>query len=151
MLAFLVAGKLFVASSFQEGNYTISLFILVLTILSASSFGIMAASFIMVLKRGDPITWMFNSASALLGGVYFPVTVLPEWLQKVSLLLPTTHALKAMRLTLLKGASAMDVAGEIGALCVFCVVLLPLSLFVFLVCNPESEAGRQLDALLGPC
>ena len=34
----------------------------------------------MILKKGDPVGWLFTSLSALLGGLYFPISVLPEWL-----------------------------------------------------------------------
>ena len=44
-----------------NGNVPAALAILVLTIVAMTAVGIMAASFIMVLKRGDPVTWLFNS------------------------------------------------------------------------------------------
>jgi ABC-2 type transport system permease protein len=128
VLAILVSGALIMDSGMRISNYPLVLLILVLTVVSASSFGIIAACFIMVVKRGDPISWLFKSASYLLGGVVFPVTVLPSWMQKMALLLPTTHALRAMRLVMLQGKSINDMLPEIAALCVFCFLLLPISL-----------------------
>jgi ABC-2 type transport system permease protein len=40
--------------------------------------GIISAAFIMRFKKGNPVTWMVATASELLGGVYFPIDVLPE-------------------------------------------------------------------------
>jgi ABC-type multidrug transport system ATPase subunit/ABC-type polysaccharide/polyol phosphate export permease len=126
--AILVSGTLLLDSGMSTGSWPLVLLILFLTILSASSFGIIAACFIIVTKRGDPISWLFKSASWLLGGVVFPVSMLPSWMQKLALLLPTTHALRAMRLALLQGKSLHELLPEIGALCVFCFLLLPISL-----------------------
>lgn len=113
------------------GNIPAALLILVLTIISMTAIGIVAASFIMVLKRGDPVTWLFNSIGLLLGGVYYPVSVMPDWLQTLSRLIPVTYALDAMRRALLTGATFQELLPDIIALVVFCVVLAPLSLFIF--------------------
>ena len=113
------------------GNIPAALLILVLTIISMTAIGIVAASFIMVLKRGDPVTWLFNSIGLLLGGVYYPVRVMPDWLQTLSRLIPVTYALDAMRRALLTGATFQELLPDIIALVVFCVVLAPLSLFIF--------------------
>ena len=128
VLVFLLSGALIMHSGMGINNLPIVLLIILLTIGSASSFGIIVASFIIVVKRGDPISWLFKSASWLLGGVLFPITVFPSWMQKLALLLPTTHALQAMRLAILKGKSISDMLPEIGALCIFCFLLLPISL-----------------------
>lgn len=130
VMVILLSGAFLLDSGMRTSNLPLALLILLLTVASASSFGIVAASFIMVVKRGDPISWLFRSASWLLGGVVFPVAILPDWMQKLALLLPTTHALRAMRLALLQGKSVSDVLPEIAALCVFCFLLLPVSLRV---------------------
>ncbi|MCB0237246.1 MAG: ABC transporter permease, partial [Anaerolineae bacterium] len=114
-----------------SGNVPAALVILVLTIIAMTAVGIMAASFIMVLKRGDPVTWLFNSIGLLLGGVYYPVSVMPEWLQKLSRLIPVTYSLDAMRRALLTGASFQELMPDILALVMFSVVLVPLSLYIF--------------------
>jgi ABC-2 type transport system permease protein len=128
VMLILTSGALLLNSQINIGSLPLVLLILLLTVVSASSFGIIAACFIMVTKRGDPISWLFRSASWLLGGVVFPVGVLPPWMQNLAQLLPTTHALRAMRLVLLKGKSIGDITPEIVALGMFSFVLLPISL-----------------------
>jgi ABC-2 type transport system permease protein len=85
----------------------------------------------MVLKRGDPITWMFNAVSHLLGGVYYPISVLPAWLQHLALLLPVTYALEAMRLALKPGTPFSQIQPSLVGLVVFGCLLLPVSLLAF--------------------
>ncbi len=114
-----------------NGNIPAALVILVLTIIAMTAVGVVAASFVMVLKRGDPVTWIFNSVGLLLGGVYYPVEILPPWLQALSRLLPITYALSAMRQALLNNASFAELWPDIAALGIFCIVLVPLSLLGF--------------------
>jgi ABC-2 type transport system permease protein len=61
-----------------------------LTVLAFSGIGILSASFTMVFKRVDPVNFLFGSASTLLGGVFYPITILPGWLQLISYLVPLT-------------------------------------------------------------
>jgi ABC-2 type transport system permease protein len=59
--------------------------------------GLASAGFVLVSKEGDPVSWIFGGASGLLGGVFFPVEMLPSWLRSAARLLPTTHALALAR------------------------------------------------------
>jgi ABC-2 type transport system permease protein len=127
----LAMGVFLLGVDLGDSNFAAALLILFLTVISFSSLGIIAASFIMVLKRGDPVTWIFGVFSNLLGGVYYPITVLPEWLQKIAGLLPITYSLRSMRLALLKGAGFEELKIDFLVLTIFCIVLLPLSLLTF--------------------
>jgi ABC-2 type transport system permease protein len=131
VLVYLIVGALIMGATFGQGNLISALVVLVLTIITFSSLGIISASFVMVLKRGDPIAWLFSAVSTFLGGVYYPITILPEGLQWLARLIPVTYALDAMRLALLQGASLNELIPQILALCVFSVILLPSSLFAF--------------------
>lgn len=105
--------------------------ILALTVLAFSGIGIIVASVIIYLKRGEPINSFLISASALLGGVFYPVEALPSWLVTASALLPITYALRGIRRALLAGASFLDLLPEIQVLAVFVAGLVPLGLIVF--------------------
>ncbi len=131
IIAYLLFGALAFGLDVGIANYTGAVIILLLTIFCCSSIGILSASFIMVLKKGDPLSWIFNSLSWLLSGVYYPVAILPDWLQKVSYLIPVTHSLEGMRMALLKGYSLKDLLPSILPLTVFTIVLLPLSIWTF--------------------
>ena len=149
MTTFRVAMYLFIGAAFlnvnlNNGNYPLALLVLILTIISFSSLGIIAASFIMVLKRGNPITWIFNTSSNLLGGIYYPISVLPNWLLIFSYLLPITYALRAMRLALLQGESFSTIWPDILALIIFCILLLPASLIAFSYAVRRSKIDGSL-------
>ena len=131
VLVYLLLGTFFFGLRLQQANYWGALLVLLLTIVAFSSFGIISASFIMVLKRGDPLTWIFTTLSWLAGGLYYPVSVLPQWLQKVAAFLPITYALEGMRLALLQGYGLRRLLPNITVLALFGAVMLPLGLLGF--------------------
>lgn len=131
MAILLLIGWLFLGLSLNDANYAGALVTLLLSIIAFASFGIVAAAVIMVIKRGDPVTTIFGSVAALIGGVLYPVEIMPEWLQFLARLLPITYALEAMRAALLRGAGWSDLAPDLAALSVFALVVFPFSLLLF--------------------
>ncbi len=129
--AYLIVGVAFFGLELGQANMPAAILILVLMVCVFSGLGIMSASFIMVLKRGDPISWIFGSASSIMGGTFFPVQVLPKWLQGFSYFFPLFYGLRGMRLALLKGHGLWALRGDIGALAVFAGVVVPLSFWTF--------------------
>jgi ABC-2 type transport system permease protein len=115
-----------------------------LTILAFMGLGVMAAAFIMLYKRGNPVTWMVTNVSSLLGGVYFPVDVLPGWLKDVAFFVPMTHALEGLRKSLLMGAGWGETASHLTALAVFVAVLWPLGIFFFAAALKKSQREGSL-------
>ena len=104
---------------------------MLLSIASFSGIGIISAAVVLLVKKGDPVTWLLGSVSSLLAGVYYPVEVLPGWLEPLSRVLPLTYALDAMRLSMLQGHSIADLCSDIFALLAFTVILTPLAFLVF--------------------
>lgn len=131
VFVYLLLGIGFLNVHLGQVNYLAAFLILLLTIIAFSSLGIIAASFIMVLKRGDPITWAFSAFSTLLGGVYYPIDILPGWMQVIARFIPITYSLEAMRKALLTSATLTQLLPEIFVLGVFSVILLPFSLMIF--------------------
>jgi len=90
---------------------------LALYLLVMCGVGLASAGVIMVSKEGEPISWAVSGATGLLGGVYFPVDMLPGWLQAGARVLPTTHALAVARYGA-QGTSAPGFAGSLSFLAV---------------------------------
>ena len=128
----------------SSGNWAAAALILTLAVLVFSGLGILAASFIMVFKRGSPIAWLFGGLSWLLGGVLYPVTVLPEWLRQVSALLPITYAIEGMRAALLQGASWSELWRSLAPLLLFALAVLPLSLLSFQRATRQTRIAGTL-------
>ena len=131
VVVYFVVGVLVFGVNLSQANPATALVVLVLSITSFSSIGILSAAFIMWIKKGDPVAWLFGSVSSLLAGVFYPVSVLPDWLELLSRFVPLTYALDAMRLAMLRGYSLYQLRFDIFALLGFTVVLTPLAFLAF--------------------
>jgi ABC-2 type transport system permease protein len=131
VIVYLVLGSLVFGFSISQANFLTAIVALVLSIASFSGIGILSAAIVLIVKKGDPIAWIFGGVSSLLAGVYYPITVLPGWLTPLSHVLPMTYALDAMRLALLKGASLADLHLDLLVLLGFTLILTPISFWVF--------------------
>lgn len=131
VFVYLFLGIAFLGLTLNNANYLAGVVGLLLSIVAFASIGIIAASVIMIIKRGEPITGLLGATANLIGGVYYPVEILPDWLQFVSKFIPVTYALRVMRLSLLTGASWEELASDLIVLAGFTVVLFPLSLVTF--------------------
>jgi len=131
MLVYLAGGFLILGLQLENANLPGALLTLGLIVTIMGSLGIVAASFTLVFKQGDPFTAAIVVAAGMLSGTLYPVSVLPGWLQVVARLLPQTHAIEAMRMAVLQGHSLRDLAPQLGALAIYAVLLLPLALWAF--------------------
>jgi ABC-2 type transport system permease protein len=131
ILIYLVFGILLFGFSLAKANLLSAAVMLALSLLAHLPLGIFSASFLLVFKRGNPVSSLVGSFSALLGGVYFPLAVLPGWLQSVSFFLPFTHALEGLRQAVLNGRNLLELSTQVVVLSIFAIILLPLSLAVF--------------------
>lgn len=104
---------------------------LVLTILCFAPLGILSAAVIMVFKKGAWFQTFISASGVLLGGVAYPRSVLPGWAAQLGQYLPLTHAVNAMRETLLNGKGMLDLRQETAFLVLFAAAATPVSLWVF--------------------
>jgi ABC-2 type transport system permease protein len=131
MAIYIILGIFLFKIDFSHINIFSTFVVFILSIASFSGLGIISASFIMVFKRGNPVGWIINSLEGLLCGVYFPVTVLPIWLQFISKFFPITYAIRAIQLSVYRGYSLAQLKEEIAILSLFSLTILPFSLIIF--------------------
>lgn len=131
VVVYLVVGALIFGASMSQANVLAAIVVMLLSIASLSGIGIISASFVLITKKGDPIAWLIGGASSLLAGVYYPISVLPGWLEPVSRILPLTYALDAMRLSVLQGYSLSELGSDVLILLGFTLILTPLSFLIF--------------------
>ncbi len=48
-------------------------------------------------EKGQQVVFIFGSVLLLISGVYYPIDVLPEWMQTLAKLSPVTYALEGIR------------------------------------------------------
>ncbi|NIN63559.1 MAG: ABC transporter permease [Anaerolineae bacterium] len=144
VLSYLLLGALVFGVDMCSASILAAVVVLILSILAFSSIGILSASLTMVFKRGDPISFVFGSVSTLVGGVFYPIAVLPTWLLPLSYLLPLTYSLNAMRRAILQGDSLSALAPDIVMFGMFAAFLLPLGLVAFQFAVRRARIGGSL-------
>lgn len=115
----------------RSANWPGAAFVLLASVLAFAGLGILSASYLLLFKRGNPAKWLVIGVSGLVGGMMYPVSVLPEGLQRIARLVPLTYSLEGLRGALLGHASLAELWPSLRALLLFAVVLLPLSFAVF--------------------
>ena len=93
-----------------------------------ASLGVGVAAYTIVFKRGAALLALVLTGLALLGGVYFPISVLPDPIEWVAKALPFTWGLDVLRASLLGGT--VDPA-QLAGLFASAMLVLPLALLVF--------------------
>jgi len=114
----------------QSANLLTVALVLIPAILTFVGIGALSGAFVIVVKQGDPIRVAYAAAMAVLGGVVFPVTILPDALQSLAALLPITHALSGIRAGL-DGHPPADVLSQIAFLVAAAAIVVPLSGWLF--------------------
>lgn len=115
----------------RAANWIAVVAVLIATLLAFSGLGVLSAAYLLLFKRGNPAKWFILGVSSIVGGMLFPVGILPPWLQVIAHLNPVTYALDAMRRALLDGESILSIGRSLLLLLVFGAVLLPISMLVF--------------------
>jgi ABC-2 type transport system permease protein len=106
-------------------------------VLAASSFsfvgiGMMTAVLPLVSpEKGTQLGFIAQGLLLVVSGVYYPVSVLPQWMQWLSVLSPATYTLEGARRAILDGATVGAVWDDLWPLILIGVVAVPLGLYVF--------------------
>ena len=112
----------------QPGSLGVTTVTLIGSLTLFVAVGVAVASFTVVFKQAAPLIAMVSSGLALLGGVYFPISLLPAPVEEIAAILPFTWALDVLRASLLGGdVDPAQVAGLFGS----ALLLLPAALVAF--------------------
>jgi ABC-2 type transport system permease protein len=106
-----------------------------------SSVGVAFAAFVIVFKRGQGLIGLTTSVFSLLGGVYYPIAVLPGPLQVLAHILPFTWAVDVIRQSLLAGELPW---AKLGLLLGTAAVLVPASLWLLTAAARQSRRTGTL-------
>jgi ABC-2 type transport system permease protein len=102
--------------------------IILLGMLAFLPIALLLGAAVLLVKQVGNLTAFLITGLALAGGAFFPISVLPSWLQWISEVQPLTPALQLARHDLVGatiGESQWVAAGKLAA---FAVVLLPISI-----------------------
>ncbi len=132
-LVILAAVSLFFNVSLAQANVTSALVILAVGSCSFVGIGILAAVLPLLFpERGAQMTNVVNALILLVSGVYFPISVLPGWMQTLSRISPAYYVLEGARAALLRNADLASLAGTaLLPLVLIGLISVPFGLWVF--------------------
>lgn len=145
VLLYFVVGFAAFGLRLPEANIGTATVAVMLTLTTFMGLGILAAAFILRFKKGNPVAWIIATSSELLGGVYFPIEILPDWMKSISNWVPMTHALQALRKSLLNNAGFEEVGSHLLYLVLFTLIIWPVGIATF----KWALAKSQDDGTLG--
>lgn len=127
-----VACAFFFRLSMPDANFLAAF--VVVAIASVSFLGIGAMTSVLPLispEKGTQLGFVAQGTLLVVSGVYYPVEVLPGWMQLLATFSPATYALDGARAAILDGAGLTELWGDIWPLLVIGAVSIPLGLWVF--------------------
>jgi ABC-2 type transport system permease protein len=130
--------------SLSQANVGAALLAVILSLTTFMGLGILSAAFILKFKKGNPVTWLIASAGELFGGVYFPTDILPDWMKSVSQWVPMTHALSALRKSLLSNAGVDVIGHDLAYLLGFTLIIWPVGILAFRLALRKSQEDGTL-------
>ena len=115
-----------------DANYGGALIIVLVASISFLGIGMMTAVLPLISpEKGAQLGFVAQGLLLVVSGVYYPIEVLPGWMQALSTISPATYALDGVRATILDGAGIGDLWGDLGALLLIGVICIPLGLALF--------------------
>ena len=115
-----------------DANYAAALVLLIVASISFIGIGMMTAVLPLISpEKGTQLGFVAQGLLLVVSGVYYPVSVLPDWMQALAKISPATYALRGCRAAILEGAGLTSLWSDIWPLLVIGVVSIPLGLWVF--------------------
>lgn len=132
MIVQLFAISLFFHLDLAHANWLAAIIITALGSVSLVGLGEVAAVLpLLFTERGAQMAYIIRAIMLLVSGVYYPIAVLPGWLQKVAVLSPVTYMLDGLRASIQQGQGITSLWADIWPLALAGVALVPLGLFIF--------------------
>ena len=116
-----------------------------LAALSFAPFGLMLLAVVLVAKQAlAGATWLV-AAIALIAGLYFPTTLLPDWIEWASDVQPFTPGVELLRHVTVDTPLQDALWLDLGRLAVFALVLMPLA---WVALDAAVRASRRRGTLI---
>jgi|SRR5215210_16626 len=115
-----------------NANFAAALVVLAVASISFIGIGMMTAVLPLISpEKGTQIGYVAQGLMLVVSGVYYPVSVLPDWMEWLSKISPATYALRGIRAAILEGASIGSLWGDIWPLIVIGVAAIPIGIEIF--------------------
>jgi ABC-2 type transport system permease protein len=118
--------------SFDEPDFLAATLVIAVSSFSFIGIGMMTAVLPLISpEKGTQLGFIAQGLLLVVSGVYYDVSVLPQWMQWLSVVSPATYTLEGARSAILDGAGPAEVWDDIWPLLVIGAVAIPAGLAVF--------------------
>lgn len=114
-----------------HGNLALVALLLLLGIFSFVGLGILVSAIATEQETASQLLMMFQFPMLFLSGVFFPILMMPNFMQKIAYVIPLTYAISAIRKVMVLGAGFSAVKTEMLILLIFGAITLSISVPVF--------------------
>src|SRR4029077_12575768 len=145
-IGILGAVTLFVPVDLSRANVVSAVVLLGVGALAFIGLGIASASFpLMWTEKGLQMAYIVQAVVLLVSGVYYPTSVLPAWLQALSVISPATYVIEGMRRALLDGADLASLWPLVWPALLVGLLSIPIGLRAFIAAERHAERTRRLE------
>jgi ABC-2 type transport system permease protein len=128
--AIFVAVVAFIGIHLPNANYPAAIALLAIASISFIGVGMMTAVLPLISpEKGAQLGFVAQGLMLVVSGVYYPVSVLPSWMQWIAKISPATYALRGIRASILEGAGLQW--ADVWPLIVIGAFSIPIGLIVF--------------------
>ena len=144
-VAILAAVALFVPVDLSNANVASALVLLATGAVAFIGLAIGSAVFpLLWTEKGLQMAYIVQAVVLLVSGVYYPTSVLPEWMQLLSVISPATYVIRGMRAALLDGADLGGVWPDLWPALLVGAVSIPLGLRLFVWAERYAKRTGRL-------
>ena len=123
---------LFFGLTFPDADFAAALVLLAVASVSFVGVGMVTAILPLVSpEKGAQLGFIAQGMLLVVSGVYYPVEVMPGWMQAMSTVSPATYALEGIRSAILDGQGLSTMWPDIWPLLIIGIVSIPLGLAIF--------------------
>ncbi len=131
----------------SHANYVTAVFMLLVGSVSFIGFGIGASILpLLYTERGSQMSYIVRAILLLISGVYYPISVLPGWMQPLARISPATYVLQGLRAALLNNQPiwSPEIWGNTWPLIITGIVSVPLGVYIFRIAERYAKRTGKL-------
>jgi ABC-2 type transport system permease protein len=123
---------LFFQIDLSQANLPAAIVVLAIASVSFVGLGISASTLPLLFpERGAQMVFIAQTCLLLFSGVYYPIEVMPSWMQAVAKVSPATYALAGIRASMLEGQGLLEQWQTLLPLMLIGAVTIPLGVRIF--------------------
>lgn len=137
--------SLFFQVDLSRANLLSATVVLAVASISFIGLGIMVSVLpLLFAERGAQMVFLAQACLLLFSGVYYPIEVMPGWMQVIATVSPATYALQGVRAALLEGSGVPALPGVLVPLLIIGLISIPVGVRVFVIAEHAAKRSGRL-------